>query len=200
MIAGSKRFDAPHARTPRDRVLISTKRRPSSSSVETLAVEPGRCHFSVYRNIAIGVWVAQADRAAAEAALRVAREMALRCPGRHSSVAFLVDGLPGPLPEAIPALSKLWEKRPDLACSAMIIEGAGFWASGLRSMINNMRREAGGDVRVNIGSSIEQVVDWLSAENARLTGQFIAPAELADALAFARKHGEQIATVDVEPA
>jgi hypothetical protein len=177
-------------------VLISPQRRSASSSVETLVVEPGRCHFSVYRNVAIGVWVAQANQAAAEAALRVAREMALRFPGRHSSVAFLVDGLPGPMPEAIPALTKLWEKRPDLACSAMIIEGAGFWASGLRSMINNMRREAGCDVPVNIGSSIEQVVPWLSAENARLTGQLIEPAELADALAFARKHGGQVATAE----
>jgi hypothetical protein len=159
--------------------------------VETLAVERGRCHFSVYRNVAIGVWVAQANRAAAETALRVAKEMSVRCPGRHSSVAFLIDGLPGPMPEAIPALSKLWEKRPDLACSAMIIEGAGFWASGLRSMINNMRREAGGEVPVNIGSSIDQVVEWLSAENARHTGELIEPAELSDALAFARRLGEQ---------
>jgi len=167
------------------------RQRPSYASLDTLAVVRGRCHFSVYRNVAIGVWVAQANREAAEAALGVASAMAARCPGRHSSVAFLVDGLPGPMPEAMPALTKLWVKRPDLACTAVIIEGGGFWASGLRSMINNTRREAGGEVPAQIGNSIDQVVDWLSAQNERYTGVAIAPAELADALAFARMLGEQ---------
>jgi hypothetical protein len=159
--------------------------------VETLAVERGRCHFSVYRNIAIGVWVAQANKAAAETALRVASSMGERFSGRHSSVAFLLDGLPGPMDEAMPALTKLWAKRSDLACTAVIIEGGGFWASGLRSMINNTRREAGGDVPAHIGNSIDQVVGWLSAQNQRHTGVAIAPTELAEALTFARMLGEQ---------
>lgn len=158
--------------------------------METLAVVPGRCHFSVYRNIAIGVWLAQADRSAAEAALGVATEMAKRFSGLHASVAFLVDGLPGPLPEAIPALTKLWAKRPDLACTGMIIEGEGFWASGLRSMIHNTRREGGGEVPVKIGSSIADVVDWLSTQNGRLTGVIVGAEELAHALSHARRLAE----------
>ncbi len=155
--------------------------------MEALAVAPGRCHFSVYRNVAIGVWLAQADRVAAETALGVAQEMAKRFSGLHSSVAFLVDGIPGPLPEALPALTKLWAKRPDLACTGMIIEGGGFWASGLRSMINNTRREGGGEVPVKIGNSIADVVDWLCTNNGRLTGVIIEPSELAHALTYARK-------------
>lgn len=158
--------------------------------METLVVVPGRCHFSVYRNVAMGVWLAQADREAAEAALRVGKIMAERFAGRHSSAAFLIDGLPGPLPEAMPALTKLWSKRPDLACTAMIIEGAGFWGSGLRSMVNNIRREGGGEVPIKIGSTIEQVVDWLSAQNEQHTGVAIAPVELGEALAHARRLAE----------
>lgn len=152
---------------------------------------PGRCHFSVYCNIAIGVWVAQADAEAAEAALRVASIMAERFPERHSSAAFLIDGLPGPLPEALPLLQKLWAKRSDLVCTAMVIEGTGFWASGLRAMVNNTRREGGGQVPLKIGSAIDQVVEWLSAHNEQGTGVAIAPAELSDALAVARQLGEQ---------
>jgi len=162
--------------------------------VETLAVAPGRCHFSVYRNVAIGVWLAQADREAAEMALAVAKEMAKRFSGMHSSAAFLVDGIPGPLPEAMPALTKLWAKRPDLACTGMVIEGGGFWASGLRSMINNTRREGGGEVPVKIGNAIADVADWLSTENARRTGVIIEPDELAQALSYARKLAEMTRT------
>jgi hypothetical protein len=162
--------------------------------VETLEVVRGHCHFSVYSNIAIGVWVAQADKAAAEAALRVASTMAERFPGGHSSAAFLVDGLPGPLPEALPVLQKLWAKRSDLACTAMVIEGSGFWASGLRAMVNNTRREGGGQIPLKIGSAIDQVVDWLSAYNLQVTGVAIAPAELAKALTVARQLGEQART------
>lgn len=151
----------------------------------------GRCHFSVYRNIAIGVWVGQADQLAAEAALRVGKEMEVRCPGRHSSVAFLLDGLPGPLPEAMPALTKLFARRPDLACTAIILEGSGFWASGLRSMINNSRREGGGGVPLRIGTSIDEIADWFSAQHAQETGVALTTAELREALAHARQLGEQ---------
>lgn len=175
-------------------VSTSTKRAGSIGAVETLEVVPGRCQFSVYRNIAIGVWVAPADKPAAQAALRVAATMAQRFPGRHSSAAFLVDGLAGPLPEALPLLQKLWVKRSDLVCTAVIIEGAGFWASGLRAMVNNTRREGGGETPVKIGSAIDQVVDWLSVQHQQGTGVAIAPAELAEALAAARQLGEQART------
>lgn len=162
--------------------------------VETVVLERGRCHFSAYRNIAIGVWVAQADRIAAEAALRMKEEMPKRCPGGHSSVVFLLDGLPGPLPEALPLLHKLWERRSDLACTAMILEGSGFWASGLRSMVNNARREGGGEIPLKMGTSIEQVVDWLSALHAQKTHVLIPPTELIEALSFARQLAEQART------
>lgn len=167
---------------------------PVKPAVETMAVVPGRCYFGLYRNVAIGVWVAQANLAAAETLLRMARELAVRCPEGHSSVGFLLDGLPGPLPEAVPALTKVWTKRPDLACTAVVIEGSGFWASGLRSMIANQRREGGGNVASKIGSSIEEVVDWLSAQNEQGTGVAIPPPELATALRLARQVGEQLAT------
>lgn len=172
-----------------------TKRSPSLGLLETLAIERGRCHFSVYQNIAIGVWVAQADKPAVEAALRVADEMARRFTGRHSSVAFLLDGLPGPLPEALPLLAKLFAKRSDLGCTAMVLEGSGFWASGLRSMVNNSRRAGGGDIPLKIGTSIAEVVPWLSAQHEQQTGVAIAPTELAEALAFARELGEQARSV-----
>jgi hypothetical protein len=172
-------------------VTGSTKRRPSIGLVETLAVERGRCHFSAYRNIAIGVWVGQANSAAAEAALRVAKEMPKRCPGGHSSVAFLLDGLPGPLPEALPLLAKLFAKRSDLACTAMVLEGSGFWASGLRSMVNNSRREGGGETPLKMGTSIAEIVSWLSTQHAQKTGVLLAPDELTEALTFARQLGEQ---------
>jgi hypothetical protein len=189
-LGGSKNRSA---RCPCERIQVSssTKRRASLGVVETLAIERGRCHFSLYQNIAIGVWVAQANTAAVEAALGVAKQMAARFPGRHSSVAFLLDGLPGPLPEAMPLLAKLFAKRSDLACTAMILEGSGFWASGLRSMVNNARREGGSEAPLKIGTSIDQVVDWLSAQNEQQTGVAIAPTELAEALAFARHLGEQ---------
>lgn len=172
----------------------TSKRLGSFGMVETVVLERGRCYFGTYRNIAIGVWVAQADRQAAEAALRMKEEMPKRCPGGHSSVVFLLDGLPGPLPEALPLLQKLWEKRTDLACTAMILEGSGFWASGLRSMVNNARREGGGEIPLKMGNSIAEIVHWLSALHAQKTHVLIPPSELTEALTFARKLAEQART------
>jgi hypothetical protein len=166
---------------------------PSIDSLETLSVERGRCHFSAYRNISISVWVGQATVPAVHAAQRAAKEMAARFPNRHSAVSFVLDGLPGPVPEALPLLAKVMGQRGALACVATVLEGSGFWASGLRGMLNNSHREGGGGVLLKIGTTIEDVADWLSEHHYDETGVALTPAQLREALTHARAFGERAA-------
>ncbi len=164
-----------------------------SDALETLVVEPGRCFFGAYRNITISVWAGQANVAAAQVALRAGAEMARRHPGGHSAVCFVLDGLPGPTPEAQPLVAKLLGQRSALKCAAIILEGSGFWASGLRSMINNTHREGGGGTGLKIATTLAELVGWLSDNHEQRTGVAIAPDVLEQALSQARQVGARAA-------
>jgi hypothetical protein len=161
--------------------------RPQAESLEALDVAAGRCAFYAYKNIMIGVWIGQADLAAAQALERAAQTMVLRHPSGRAYVAIVVDGLLGPKPEAMPIFKKLMAERKGLGCLAYLLEGSGFWASGIRSMISNTYREGGGAARIKIGTTPQEIADWLSAQHAQTTGVVIAPNELCDVLTRARQ-------------
>jgi hypothetical protein len=166
---------------------------PSIDSLDTLAVERGCCHFSAYKNISISVWVGQATVPSVQAAQRAAKEMTARHPNRHSTVSFVLDGLPAPVPEAMPLLAKMIGGSGQLACAVTILEGSGFWASGLRSMLNNSHREGGGGALLKIATALDQVVDWLSEHHYDETGVALAPSQLLEALTHGRTLGERAA-------
>jgi hypothetical protein len=163
--------------------------RSSSPSLEILSFERDRCMFSAYKNITIGVFTGQADLAAAQAAERAGRMMAARYRAGRSYVAFILDGLPGPTPEATELLTRLMGQRDTLACIAYVVEGTGFWASGLRGMIANVYRESGAAGRLKVGTTIEDIADWLGSRHREATGLAISDTELRDVLAQARRLG-----------
>jgi ribosomal protein L20A (L18A) len=157
--------------------------------LELLTSELGRCVFYAYKNITIAVWTGQANLAAAHAVEHAARVMASRHRAGRTYLAFVLDGLPGPTPEATQVFTRLIGQRDGLGCLAYVVEGSGFWASGLRGMINNMYRESGASHRIKIGTSIEEVAAWLSVNHERATGVAVSEAELLEVLSQARKLG-----------
>jgi hypothetical protein len=173
----------------RSDVTALPKQAPADT-LETLIVVPGRCLFFVCGNILICVWIGQADLAAAQANERAARTMARRYKTGRSFVGFILDGLPGPTPEAVPVFAKLMARSAELACIGYVLEGSGFWASGLRGMISNAHRESGAAARLRIATSAEGLSDWLSTQHAQHTGVTIQAAQLCAVLAKARAIAE----------
>jgi hypothetical protein len=165
----------------------------SLDSLETIWVEHARFYFGAYLNISIAVWVGQADLNAAQAMLRASDGMAQRNPRGHSSVNFVLDGLAGPTPEAQPIFKQLLGRRAQLACAAIILEGSGFWASGLRGMLSNTHREAGGGVPLKIETSVDPLVGWFSEQHQARTKVELQPMQLRDVLLHARQLGERAA-------
>jgi hypothetical protein len=170
-------------------VAINLSQRAPGGPLEILSSEPGRCVFFAHKNITIGVWTGQADLAAAHAVEHAARVMASRHRAGRTYLAFVLDGLPGPTPEATQVFGRLIGQRDGLGCLAYVVEGSGFWASGLRSMINNMYRDSGASGRFKIGTSIEEVAAWLSVNHQRATGVAVSEEELREVLSQARKLG-----------
>jgi hypothetical protein len=164
---------------------------PISSS--PVCMVPGVFHYNSWRNVSIGVWVGQATLAAVEKLMSFGREIAELYPDGHSSVVFILDKLPAPPVDAREALGQLFAARSSLACTAVILEGSGFWASGLRSMIANTHRTATGSVKLRVGTSIDEVLEWFPTEHARLTGIELDPQQLRTELQYSRAHGAKVA-------
>jgi hypothetical protein len=81
-------------------------------------------------------------------------------------------------------------QRGKLACIAYVVEGSGFWASGLRSMIANIYRESGAAARLKIDASVDAIAEWLSLRHKEVTGVAISEAELRSVLLRARSFSD----------
>jgi hypothetical protein len=169
---------------------------PPISSSPVLVV-PGVFHYNGWKNVSIGVWVGQATVGAVESLFAFGKNMIQLYPDGHSSVVFILDKLPAPHPDARELLAQLFNARSSLACTAVVLEGSGFWASGLRSMIANTHRSATGSVKLRVGTSIDEVLGWFPAEHARLTGIELDRNELRTELMYSREHGAKEALAGV---
>jgi hypothetical protein len=159
------------------------------SPLEVLAFERERCVFLAHKNITIAVWMGQANLAAAQATERAARIMGVRHRAGRSYLAVILDGVPGPAPEATELLARVMGQREGLACIAYVLDGGGFWASGLRGMIGNVYRESGAAGRLKIGTSDEEIAGWLSVKHQEATGVAVSEEELREVLRKARAIG-----------
>lgn len=166
---------------------------PLSAEFGSLHVERGHVSYSLYQNISIAVWVGQATLRAVQGVQEVTKQMIARFPRGHSSVGFVLDGLPAPTADAQALLTKSFEKRSQLMVTAIILEGSGFWASGLRGMLNNSHRDANSDAALKIVTHLDPLVGWFAEEHAARTGVEIAPMQLRDMLRLARQVGEKAA-------
>lgn len=158
----------------------------ASPLIETkpLWTVPGVFAYDLWKNVSIGVYVGQATPAAARELLAMSSLQARTFPEGRSSVVFVLNQLPAPLPEARADLDRVYESG-GLACTAIVLEGAGFWASAIRSMISNMVR--GQAVSVRAHTNVDELLDWLPDEHEKRTKVAFPPDDLKRALLYARK-------------
>jgi hypothetical protein len=159
--------------------------------LELLRIEPQIFCYGLYRNVTLAVWVGQATLPALHAMGTISREMVRRFPQGHSSIVFILDKIPAPSLEASELIARAFKTRNGLACVSVIIEGTGFWGSGMRGMLTNARRSASAESRamLRLNASSDEAVAWLPEETLRRTGVRVEPAGLADALRWVRERG-----------
>jgi hypothetical protein len=160
---------------------------PPVSSLVELRLEPGVYHYSGWQGISIGVWVGQATLPAVRGLLEFGQDLRRRYPSGHSSIIFILDKVAAPTPDARELLARLFSAQSTLSCSAVILEGSGFWASGIRSMIGNTHRTASSNVLLRVSTTIDEVMTWFPAEHARLTGIHVDTEELRTMLRHLRE-------------
>ncbi|MDD9936205.1 MAG: hypothetical protein OXT09_21515 [Myxococcales bacterium] len=153
--------------------------------VEELGRTEGCVNFA-WGNITITVYKDQATLDTVRMLMHVGRVMRERHAAR-SAVSFVLDGVPPPSEDAREPFSQLVHAAPS-AISAMstILEGEGFWASTLRSVIIGMKIEAGGQAAVEVHHGIEETVAWLPGVHHAKTGVEVNPSRLTAVLRRAR--------------
>jgi hypothetical protein len=166
---------------------------PPSLGPSALRTEPGVYHYSAWQGISIGVWVGQATLSAVHGILEFGAELRRNYPNGHSSVAFILDKLSAPTPEARDLVERIFSSKSALLCSAVVLEGSGFWASAIRSLIDNTHRTATSSVHLRICTSIDEVISWFPGEHAHATGIVVGAGELRSVLTEARVQNEAVA-------
>jgi hypothetical protein len=163
-----------------------------------LRVAPGVYAYYGWKNVSVGIWVGQAVKSAVSGLVEMSHEMAKAYPGGRSSVVFVLDQLPGPTPDAQEEMQRVYASG-GLECTAIVLEGTGFWASGIRSMTNNVRRAAASATLLRLSTSIEEVIDWLPAAHFEHTGVTLPAPEFQNALVAMREQGAIRAAVAPKP-
>jgi hypothetical protein len=69
------------------------------------------------------------------------------------------------------------------------LEGAGFWASGIRSRMTSMRIAAGSKMVMRTFDALDEVESWLPDEHAKRTGVVVDPTTLRAVMIDVRAQG-----------
>src|SRR5262245_53157518 len=131
--------------------MLGTAHMKSSSRFVVLDSEPGAFVFGAWQNIRIAVWPQQATGLALERLDRITQQMLQAWPNGISTIHVTRSGPIGgarmserlPTEEARAGFKGLIDRYAQLACVAVLIEGSGFVASTLRSVITGIRIDSG---------------------------------------------------------
>ena len=146
-------------------------RPPQEPHAATIGLDPGRFRFSIWQNVSITLWTAQATLEAAERVLRLSRQLNRDFPTGRSQVMIVTAGTAAPEGRASELLTEIYDPSVSrIVCIAAVLEGSGFWASGIRSRMTNMRMAAGNAMVTRVHESLDDVATWLPGEHAQRTG------------------------------
>ncbi|MDD9970254.1 MAG: hypothetical protein OXR73_28695 [Myxococcales bacterium] len=175
-----------------------------TSSMPTPAVAPvihayikDHVWVAVWHNVTMTIWLDRATADALHTIQGVRKGIHEQYPDGYSAVGFVPDGTAAPDTEARKAFADIFDDRVSrIRCMSTIIEGGGFWASGLRAAINGMRIESSDQMKVKVHTSIEDVTEWLPGVHLETTGVRISRSGLRWALNTFRNGYDRLERVD----
>lgn len=137
-----------------------------------------------WRGIGIIVWATQATALHAQEMAKLSEEIGKTQP-RGSSVSLAVNRAPLPTYEARRAIHELTRRNEkNIVCAATLIEGTGFWASAIRSLVTSLHLVGRWSFELKTFSDIDTLAEWVAPVHASATGIAVEVKELAGALAW----------------
>jgi hypothetical protein len=148
-----------------------------------LDFDPGHFGFYVWQNIMIVRWSRSGTGPAVERLTHVREKLETEHPEGLSVVHLIVDNAGLPTAEARAGVKELLARyRNQRVCLAVVVLGAGFWASAMRAAITGVRMLIPGELAMSIFAELEDVAKWLPPRHQRGTGTSIAPDQLLGVL------------------
>lgn len=168
---------------PERRAVLSAHHEPPQDlPVITYAFQG--CVMAHWRGVGIVAWATQATGQHAREMAKLAEEVG-KSHTRGSNVSLVVNRAPLPTHEArrvIHEVTRRYEKH--IVCSATVIEGTGFWASAIRSLVTSLHLVGRWSFDLKTFSDIDALSEWLAPIHTRAVGTSVESTELAGALAW----------------
>jgi hypothetical protein len=161
---------------------------PTRVELSVMAVEAGACTIYGWHNLTIVVWCGQASAASVLKLDQVSALCRKRDPHGHSAVHIVHEPTLLPSVEARAALVRMMNENAGfLAAIAIVVQGHGFWATAMRSVVTAMRIVGSRAFELRINGTIHEVAEWIPAVHFKRTGINIG----SDALLHALQQAER---------
>jgi hypothetical protein len=133
---------------------------------------PGAYQVALWHNISTTAWFGKATLPAAQELAQITHRTALLTEGQRVSVIYLVTeefGLPDAnIREVFFTIMK--DNAHLVGCMVVILGGAGFWVSAMRSVVTGLRVVAPRALDLRVHGKAEDLLGWFPAEHVKRTG------------------------------
>jgi hypothetical protein len=135
-----------------------------------------------WKNVSIAVWATQAT-AALLCELEKLEDSMIASKSRTSVVHLVVKGASLPGAEARARLMDMQQRyAANIVCAAVLLQGSGFWASALRSLITSMQMIERSHFEYRTFAEVAEVAEWVATLQQAENAEAIDARELQQAL------------------
>lgn len=155
-------------------------REEQAEAVVIAAQAPGHYVFGSWSNVLIAYWQHQADGASIKHLVSVCDELVKAHPHGISIIHMVREGAGLPDAAAREGLARMGDRfAHETACLAVVLMGAGFWASALQSVITGIRLIAPPRPSLmRFARDLDELESWFAQEHLRRSGTRLEPAKL----------------------
>ncbi len=153
---------------------------------------PGHYVFGSWRNVLVTYWLEQANGPAVKELVSACSDLVTAHPGGISIVHMVREGAGLPDAPARQALARMGDRYAnETACLAIVLMGAGFWASALQSVLTGIRLLAPPRPSImRFSRDLNELESWFPLEHQRRSGVRLDTAGLLAALQSVRHVGD----------
>lgn len=151
-----------------------------AESIKISAQVPGHYVFGAWKNVLITYWQHQANGASVKELVGVCEELVKAHPDGISIIHLVREGAGLPDAAAREGLARMGDRfANETACLAIVLMGAGFWASALQSVLTGIRLIAPPRPSLmRFARDLKELESWFAQEHLRRSGVRIDPPAL----------------------
>jgi hypothetical protein len=179
-----RQHDSPQDKTGLGQPEAAVAPEAAARELPTITFETSGCVMGHWKNVTLVVWGAQAT-VPLIAELTKLSEKVFEQYRMASAVHLAVNHARPPASDARAALEELTARyQNQLACAAILIEGSGFWASAIRSVLTGLEGVRRAPFKTQTFGRIDELARWLSRTHSAKTAETLEAADVEAAIVW----------------